>query len=152
MDQTSLVSKDVLTNAAGLEDENIYEEINELERRLALEKVFSGNTSLVDEVLDEVERVRQRHDTVLNQLNLDFENFLNPHTLDTPPVSPLPDQLDGNEVSTSTTHLNTANVNEAINKAVNHTVKEPVKDNGNCFFRNRYIMKHIGYSSHASVN
>lgn len=131
----------MLTSSTGLEDENIYEEINELERRLALEKVFSGDTSLVDEVLDEVERVRQRHDTVLNQLNLDFENFLNPHTPETPPASPIQAQLGGSEVVPTFCTHNVVNINEAINKTVNDTVNQAVKDNGNCFIRNRYIMR-----------
>ena len=127
-----------------MDDENIYEEINEVERRLALDKVFPGDTSLVDEVLDEVERVRQRHDTVLNQLNLDLENFLNPHTPETPPASPRLDQLDANGIIPTSSHHGTVTVNEAINEVVSNTVnedvKEDVKDSGNYSIRNRCVL------------
>ena len=85
------------TNSLG-QEENIYEEINELQKRLAMEQQsttfqthqVSPNRltgahrrgSLVDEVLDEVARVRLRHDSVLNQLNLDLEHFLKPQSPD----------------------------------------------------------------------
>lgn len=75
-------------------DENIYEEINVLQRRLVQEQppcaLFGSDgspdisilsrRSLVEEVLDEVARVRLRHDSVLNQLNLDLEHFLKPQS------------------------------------------------------------------------
>ena len=101
----------IFTNTYGRE-ENIYEEINELQRRLALEQqsvsiATRGQqqhwaspglhhhhhrtdraTSLVDEVMDEVARVRLGHDKVLNQLNLDLEHFLKPQTPE--PSPPLP--------------------------------------------------------------
>ncbi|XP_059352325.1 uncharacterized protein LOC130695539 [Daphnia carinata] len=98
----------VFTNSYGRE-ENIYEEINELQRRLALEQQSvsmttptqqhlprsqQATTSLVDEVMDEVARVRLGHDTVLNQLNLDLEHFLKPQT---PEPSPSPPPLDQQE-------------------------------------------------------
>lgn len=90
----------VFTNTYGRE-ENIYEEINELQRRLALEQQQqtvsmatqqqTTSSSLVDEVMDEVARVRLGHDTVLNQLNLDLEHFLKPQTPEPSPPPP-PDQ------------------------------------------------------------
>lgn len=99
-------------------EENIYEEINELQRRLALEQevrdqhcvsmttrplqqqqqqqqqrcwpaFYQPTSSLVDEVMDEVARVRLGHDTVLNQLNLDLEHFLKPQTPEPSPSPPL---------------------------------------------------------------
>ena len=109
----SSASKKLFTNSYGCE-ENIYEEINDLQRRLALDKSIAMETqriqqqkqchphqgdfqtnsrcvqpnSLIDEVMDEVARVHVRHDTVLNQLNLDFEDFLQPETPEPPPELP----------------------------------------------------------------
>lgn len=97
--------RNVFTNSYGRE-ENIYEEINELQRRLALDnqpvsmpthtpqhlpRFQQATTSLVDEVMDEVARVRLGHNTVLNQLNLDLEHFLKPPT---PEPTPSPPPLD----------------------------------------------------------
>ena len=96
------------------DDENIYEEINELQKRLALERAHHSavmeaaaappppslppstqqnqhepSTTVEDraiaglsrdQVMDEVARVHQRHDSVLNQLNLDLEHFLKPQS------------------------------------------------------------------------
>ena len=97
-------SSNIFTSSYGRE-ENIYEEINELQRRLALEKQSVAiatrtqqhlsafqqeSTSLVDEVMDEVARVRLGHNIVLNQLNLDLEHFLKPQTPE--PSPPLLEQ------------------------------------------------------------
>lgn len=103
---SAAAGRKIFTNTYGRE-ENIYEEINELQRRLALEQTVSMVTgqqqhqhwqgfhrqttpSLVDEVMDEVARVRLGHDTVLNQLNLDLEHFLKPQTPEPSPTPPTP--------------------------------------------------------------
>ena len=109
-------NKKTFTNSYGCE-ENIYEEINELQRRLALDKSISMETqrqqqqqqkchphqgpfdshrqtnSLIDEVMDEVARVQVGHDTVLSQLNLDFEDFLQPKTPEPPPIDHVTNQV-----------------------------------------------------------
>ncbi len=126
----------IFTNSYGRE-ENIYEEINELQRRLALEQQSvsmttptqqqhwqpssgfhrrraTAATSLVDEVMDEVARVRLGHDTVLNQLNLDLEHFLKPQTPEPSPSPPL--QLEQQQ------HLN------LLSQDFERVSDQPVKD------------------------
>jgi hypothetical protein len=108
-------NKKMFTNSYGCE-ENIYEEINELQRRLALDKSISMETqrqqqqqchphqgpfdshrqinrqflqpinSLINGVMNEVALVQFGHDTVLSQLNLDFEDFLKPKTPESLPM------------------------------------------------------------------
>ena len=78
------------------QEENIYEEINEIERRRVMEQVLPPPLSQLQRqqrpptdkhcgvncvvVLDEIDRVRCSHHSVLNSLNLDLETFLKPQS------------------------------------------------------------------------
>lgn len=74
----------VFTNAYGHE-ENIYEEINELHKHMR-RHVPRGPA----DVIDEVARVQIGHNSVLRQLNLDLEDFLEPEPSEVSPSEPEP--------------------------------------------------------------
>lgn len=87
--------KKMFTNCYGRE-ENIYEEINELQKRMAVSMATTHwHPQPQQQLEDEVARVHLSHDATLNELNLDLEQFLKPVTPEPtspppPPPPPLP--------------------------------------------------------------